>query len=327
MTTIAVIGAGLSGLVAARGLTRDHDVTVFEKSRSVGGRIATRYAAGCEFDHGAQFFTAQSAAFQSFLQPLIEQGVVAAWQARIAELGRSKVIATRQWNDKNPHYVGVPSMNAIGKWLSTEVDIRLLTTVARLEQRNDRWLLVDPEGATLGQFDWVVVTAPAPQTAALLPASIHIRQHIEAVRMQGCFSLMMALEQPLVLPWQAARVQQADISWVSVNSSKPGRAEEFCLVVHSTSAWADAHIDDDDESVLSHLLAECSEVMGIDVDEAVYCSMHRWRYANIDAADVPGYWIDAYMQLAACGDWCIQGRVEAAHKSALALLEALNRHV
>lgn len=326
MTTIAVVGAGLSGLVAARGLTRDHDVTVFEKSRSVGGRIATRYAAGCEFDHGAQFFTAQSAAFQTFLQPLIEQGVVAAWPARIAELERSKVIATRQWNDENPHYVGVPRMNAIGKWLATELDVRLLTTVARLEQRNDRWLLVDPEGSTLGQFDWVVVTAPAPQTAALLPASVHMRRHIEAVHMDGCFSLMMAFEQPLELSWQAARVHEADISWLSVNSSKPGRAGEFCLVVHSTNAWADAHIDDD-ESVITHLLAECSDVMGVDVDKAVFCSMHRWRYANIDAADGPGCYIDADMQLAACGEWCIQGRVEAAYQSALALLEALKRHV
>ena len=245
MSTVAVVGAGLSGLVAAHGLSRDHDVTVFEKSRSVGGRIATRYADGCEFDHGAQFFIARSAAFQAFLQPLIEQGVVASWSPRFAELERSKVIATRQWHDENPHYVGVPRMNAIGKWLATGLDIRLLTTVARLERRNNHWLLFDSSGSTLGQFDWVVVTAPAPQTSALLSASVRIRQHSEAARMQGCFALMLAFEQPLELPWQAARVHQADISWVSVNSSKPGRAKEFCLVVHSTNAWADAHIDDD----------------------------------------------------------------------------------
>ncbi|MGB5340365.1 MAG: NAD(P)-binding protein, partial [Gammaproteobacteria bacterium] len=188
MTTIAVVGAGLSGLVAAHGLSRDHDVTVFEKSRSVGGRIATRYAGGCEFDHGAQFFIARSAAFQAFLRPLIEQGMVASWPARFAELERSTVIATRHWHDEDPHYVGTPRMNAIGKWLATGLDIRLLTTVARLERRNNHWLLFDSRGLALGQFDWVIVTAPAPQTAALLAASERIRQHSEAARMQGCFA-------------------------------------------------------------------------------------------------------------------------------------------
>ena len=42
MMRIAVIGAGLSGLVAARSLQQDHDVTIFEKSRGVGGRMGTR---------------------------------------------------------------------------------------------------------------------------------------------------------------------------------------------------------------------------------------------------------------------------------------------
>ncbi len=148
-----------------------------------------------------------------------------------------------------------------------------------------------------------------------------------AARMQGCFALMLAFKQPSALPWQAARVHQADISWVSVNSSKPGRAEEFCLVVHSTNAWADTHIDDDDESIITHLLAECSEVLGVEVHKAAYCGMHRWRYANIEATDGPGCCVDADLQLAACGDWFIQGRVEAAHSSAHALLEALKQHL
>ena len=44
MTRIAIVGAGLSGLVVARRLGDIADVTVFEKARAPGGRIATRYA-------------------------------------------------------------------------------------------------------------------------------------------------------------------------------------------------------------------------------------------------------------------------------------------
>ena len=43
---VAVVGAGISGLICARTLL-DHGlaVTVFEKSRGVGGRMATRRTA------------------------------------------------------------------------------------------------------------------------------------------------------------------------------------------------------------------------------------------------------------------------------------------
>ena len=60
---IAIIGAGLSGLIAARELAKNNDVTIFEKARGVGGRMATRRANnlkfdGFNFDHGTQYFTA-----------------------------------------------------------------------------------------------------------------------------------------------------------------------------------------------------------------------------------------------------------------------------
>ena len=63
---IAILGCGIAGLSAARELRRNGvDVKLFDKSRGVGGRMSTRYAGVWEFDHGAQFFTAQNADFKS----------------------------------------------------------------------------------------------------------------------------------------------------------------------------------------------------------------------------------------------------------------------
>jgi len=59
---IAILGGGVAGLSAARELRRHGiDVKLFDKSRGVGGRMSTRYAGDWEFDHGAQYFTAQDA--------------------------------------------------------------------------------------------------------------------------------------------------------------------------------------------------------------------------------------------------------------------------
>ncbi len=64
---VAVIGAGISGLMCARTLA-DHgcDVSVFEKSRGVSGRMSTRRVDdSLSFDHGAQYFTARDRSLQA----------------------------------------------------------------------------------------------------------------------------------------------------------------------------------------------------------------------------------------------------------------------
>ena len=54
---MAVVGAGVTGLTAARHLAPSFDVVVVDKGRGVGGRLATRRIGDATFDHGAQFIT------------------------------------------------------------------------------------------------------------------------------------------------------------------------------------------------------------------------------------------------------------------------------
>ena len=324
MTRLAVIGAGLAGLVVARALQRDHDVTGFEKSRGTGGRMATRYEKGYEFDHGAQFFTARTQEFQGYLQPLLERGIVANWRACFAEVNQAGVLNARQWNDHNPHYVGAPRMNAVGKSLGEDLNISLNTTVARLEPCRGGWLLADSNETPLGRFDWVILAMPAAQAAALAPELSALRQHACSVNMRACIAVMLGFEAPLSLPWQAALVQGADISWVSANNSKPGRPDGFTLVVHSTNAYADAHIDDSMDAVSSHLLSEIADMIGVDGECADVCRLHRWRYANVDSQDGEDCFIDSTARLAACGDWFRRGRIESAFLSGFSLARKLS---
>lgn len=325
MKRIAVIGAGLSGLVVARELSPDCDVTVFEKSRGLGGRMATRYDSGFEFDHGAQFFTARTTGFKDFLLPLQDAGVVATWCGQFVELNRDEVVSSRYWDERNPHYVGTPRMNAIGRHLAADLRIQRNTTVTRLKNETGGWRLFEGGGEDLGFFDWVVLTMPAAQTAALVPDDLRLREVATDIDMRACMALMLGFAAPSPLPWQAALVHGADISWISVNSSKPGRPTPFTLVVHSTNAYADANLDTESGSVTNHLRTVASELTGLDCKTAAFCQLQRWRYANVDKQQGPAYFMDGDSRLAACGDWFRRGRVEAAFNSGYGLVQALKR--
>lgn len=319
---VAIVGAGLAGLCLAHRLAEHATVAIYEKSRGPGGRIATRYSDPYRFDHGAQFFTARNAMFRDFLAPLAAAGVVAPWQTRFVELDGSKVTQSRDWDETMPHYVAVPGMNALGKHLARGLDIRLGTTVEAIVGHDNNWQVVTSD-AGRQHYDWIISTAPAAQSTALMPFEFAHRAELDDKKMRGCYALMLGFESPLALDFGAALVRGADISWISVNSSKPGRDPAFTLVVHSTNAYADAHIEDDIDDVRLHLLGEFARVTGKDPGNAAHVRLHRWRYANIDRQSGPDAFVDHDNRLAACGDWCIRGRIECAWLSAMAAADAM----
>ena len=286
--------------------------------------MATRYAGDFEFDHGAQFFTARTAAFREFLAPLIADGTIAPWLARFAELHGPEVTASRTWTPDYPHYVGVPRMNAIGRALAAGLDIRLSTRVLAADFDSGRWTLeVESDGSreSVGDFDWLIVTAPLAQSVALLADVGGLADAVGARAMLGCYALMLGFDEPPSPGFDAALVREADISWISVNSSKPGRKAPATMLVHATNRWADAHMESDPDRVQAHLLSEVSRVAGIDADAAVHKSLHRWRFANLPKQSGPSCYFSSEQRLGVAGDWWVRGRVEAAFQSARALTD------
>ncbi len=323
MINIAIIGAGLAGLTAAHRLKRCAEVTLFEKSRGVSGRLSTRRADPYAFDHGAQFFKVRSNAFRACIDPMLREGTVQRWDARFVEIDGTTIVKRRQWDEEFPHYVGVPGMSAIGKHLSQDLDIRLDTRVLSAQRTRDRWTLLNDQGISLGTYDWVISSVPARQAFDLLPPSLPFHSALSAPHMRGCFALMLGFDCPVSVEFDAALVRGRDISWISLNSSKPGRNRACCLLVHSTNEWADEHIEGDREWAMDYLCAQTSDVIGLDVGKAPHKALHAWRFANIERQAGPTHFISPDQQVGACGDWLIQGRVEAAFTSGLAMADSL----
>lgn len=320
---VAIVGAGLAGLTAACGLQKQFEVTLFEKSRAPGGRAATRHAAPYAFDHGAQFFTVKNAAVREWIAPLLSAGVIAPWYARFVELYGQDCLSSRQWGDDLPHYVGVPGMRAIGVHLAKGLAVHYATCVAQVVRVDGQWALYDSAGKGLGLYDWVLFSSPVSQTQALLPDCFVFKRRLDDFQMSACYSLMLGFEAGFDLGFDAALVSGASISWVSANHSKPGRLTPPAYVVHATNDWANRHVDAEDDWVKAALLMETKAVLGERVMAHVHLDVHRWRFANIGKRRSDPYLLDLENRLGVCGDWLIQGRIEAAMRSGIALSDHL----
>lgn len=324
MKKIAILGAGLAGLHVARQLKNIAEVTIFEKARGVGGRMSTRYAGSYEFDHGAQFFTAKSDAFQKFLHPLIEQKVILPWQGKIAYIdGQTKI---HDWTE--PHYVAAPRMNSLCKYLAEDNNIQLQVKVEFVYKQDGKWCLVTGKGEWHNNFDWVISSAPPKQTDALFQDQWAFQAETQAVRMDPCFSLMLGYDQDLALAYDAGYVCNAPISWFAQNNLKPGReGKSQSLLIQSSAAWSQQNLDQDRDAITTELLSNLSSIFGYQLPKPDYISLHRWLYAKVAVPFDDMHMLDSTAQLAACGDWCLSGRVESAFLSGDSLVQAMRPHL
>jgi renalase len=319
--TVAIVGAGMAGLSLAQRLAPYATVSVFEKSRGLGGRMATRRRPEGTFDHGAQYFTIRDAGFHAALEPAIEKGIVQAWSVPLMRTDAAG--QAQRLEDRAPRFVAVPGMTALAKLMANRLTVHSDQKIAALDGRPGEWVLATPQTAH-GPFDWVICTAPAPQTLDLLPLSEPDRAAVSTVRMSGCFTLMLRLPQDMALPFSASQVEHPLISWIAANHTKPDRDPSHALVIHANNQWSDMHLEDSPEAVRDLMLDALKRLFPtIAWDEILSVDLHRWRFASVEQPLGRPFILDPALKIGACGDWCLGNRVEAAFLSGQALAENL----
>lgn len=314
---VAVIGAGISGLICARTL-QDHglNVTVFDKSHGPGGRTATRRAEpNLRYDHGAQYFTVYDQQFARYVDAWIEQGIVAEWNGRIVEIDGGEVT---EKTDQPRRYVGVPGMRAIAEHLATDLEICQETKIVSLTRTQSKWKLSDANGHEHPSIDDVVVALPSPQAADLLGEHRFATQ-VRAVQMTPCWTALATFERPIGVAWDGAFVHDSPLGWVARNSSKPGRDPSVdSWVLQATPHWSATLIELTRPEVNVKLLAEFAKLIPGPVPSTIHLDAHLWRFsATPEKLDHPALF-DPATGVAVCGDWLAGGRVEGAFRSGVA---------
>ena len=317
---VAVIGAGLAGLSCASALTKAGiQVKVFEKSRGVAGRMSTRKSDGWQCDHGARYFTARDPAFQNQLAIWLEQGVAAQWQTPIG------VYENQAWHSSkssDARYVGTPWMTSPAHHLAKSLEIHTGHTITSINRVQQQWQLHTAEHGLLDYHpDWVISAIPAPQALALTKAiDPAITGLHEKAKTEGCWTMMLRLNQAITMPFEAAFINEGILSWVARNNAKPQRTGEEVWVIHAQSQWSQDHIDADPLAIAPQMIAAFISLGG---KTPTAHAIHRWRYASSATNLQEGFHCDFERGIGYCGDWLHGGRVEGAWLSGQALAKTI----
>ena len=341
---IAVIGAGIAGLAAARTLQRSgHDVQVFEAAPVPGGRVATQDSPFGGFDSGAQYFTVRDARFAKALEATAAD-IVRRWSANaVRVLDEHGRVVEAALPAREAHWVAVPAMARLPeRWaapLAAAGALHLATRVTHIARdalAPSRWQLhtegAEPQAVQAG-FDAVLWALPPSNVRDALLKSERLAALVEPlskVDVAPCWSLMLAYPNaaqpglPTLGPqWSAARSTHHRVAWLARESSKPGREQIERWTLQASAAWSREHENDSAQRVTAKLLKAFAEVAGIRATSA-WSDARLWRQAQtLEPLGRPYVW-DAARGIGLCGDWCIGHRVEDAFVSGLELALAVH---
>jgi predicted NAD/FAD-dependent oxidoreductase len=316
-TKIALIGAGVTGLTCARQLKANgHEPIVFEKSRGLGGRLATRRLKdGVTFDHGAQYLIARSTAFQSVLQKAAAVGAADHWRPRVHE---QSTLVPDSW------IVGSPTMNALIKPLAHGIDVRLNVQVTSIEREGHAWRVRTLTDKTGQVYDIVVCTVPAPQAHDLLFHERSVAAALADVTFAPCLALMLTFSTRIEPGFDVRRSEADAFSWIARNSSKPCRpSEKDAWVVHASPTWSTSHLGVEREQVARKMVEMLPAAFGCRLPEIEHVCAHSWLYALTTAPLNKPYLCSEDRSLFVGGDWCLGPRIECAFASGDAIANAL----
>jgi predicted NAD/FAD-dependent oxidoreductase len=218
-------------------------------------------------------------------------------------------------------------MNALGKHLAEDLDVRSGVRVAAPWRNGERWELQGEDGEALGSYDILVVSAPGPQTGDLLERSApHLAMQAAAAEYDPAWALMLAFGDERKLPYDGLFFEDGGIAWAACNASKPGRRGNT-WVIHATPTWTRSHLETRGEQVATELTSILAEQIGIDATGVIMASTHRWLYALARSPLESGTLWDPDLGLGVCGDWCRGARVEAAYLSGQAMAGRILGHL
>lgn len=289
----------MAGLAAAWTLrSTPAAVVVFEKSRGLSGRAATRRRRGAAYDHGAQYFKTSDAETRALVHDRLPNDALVGIAPPVWIFDREGRIEPGDENrDAGGRWTYRDGISRLGKHLAAAGSAEVVreTRVGRIVHTGRRWRLDDEQGETLGTFDAVLVTAPAPQAFQLVEAGAMPYAEYDAVcealrqgRYRAILSLIFSYPRPLPRPGAFYALVNTDkahpISWLAFEEDKPGHAPggEGLLIAQMATAWTVPRFRASLDDLVVDALPLVSDLLGTDCTGYTWADKQGWRYALPD---------------------------------------------
>ena len=296
MATVGIVGCGLCGLLIARGLQeRGEDVFLLDKSRGVGGRIATRRFEGGHYDTGTPIIPKRD----TWMEPFVGAGIL---------------------QPEGLGFRSVPVMTTLPKAMAEGLDLYLGERLEALVRETSSWKLKTANGE-FGPVKELILTLPVPQMLDLLRASsieldVQQRKALEQVEYRKQLMLLAKVEEAFDFKRDGLITEVVD------QGERGSPAEEGHYLLSFSTKFSDEHYDLKDEEVIEMMEVALKE-RGI---RPLRVNLKRWKFSRVTKAykgegpgliGHPGLWM--------AGDAFGGGDVAGAVSSAKSILNSLAR--
>ena len=301
---IAILGAGISGLVCARAISaKGHRVVVLEKSRSLGGRCSSRKFGEHVVDTGVQYFTLRDPEVKREVEKLVGE--------QLRKIEAPILVGGEIYRKGEGRFYLAKGNNRIGSLLADGVEVRKEVEVKEVLAVGKKWRV---EGEL---YDGVVSSAPWPQSVSLF--GMRDGEVAYEPNLTACFEYL--------IPWDGSKYATLDstghepLALVGCENAKEGRIQsgKSVYVIQASTAYSQEYLEKDPAEWLSDLSERLEKSWGLSPDKRGATFGHRWRYARRGrGAQHPSALADG---LYLCGDSVTDSRVESVWKSGIEVAE------
>lgn len=303
-TDYLIIGAGVSGLIAARSLQeKGNSVQLVDKGRGVGGRVATRWLGSRDdirgrWDHGAQFITLRSQRVREAIHSWAGEDLLQEWQPAYSDPAIIR-------------YVCPEGMNQLPKALAKGLDLHRGQRIQLLEKTDTGWLAISESGNRY-QAQKCLLTLPAPQLLDLLEASsievdANAVAQIGSIRYDRTLSLLAELESAPELDEGGYVHPNTGILETVIAHQQKGISASPTVTAHAQPEFSLEWYDRDRNTAATVMRAALQEYLDAKI---LNVQIHGWKFAT-PRLRVDAPYLDLADGLRAAGDGYTAGEPDA----------------
>lgn len=301
---IAIIGAGLSACNLYNCLKKEHEITLFEKSRGTGGRLSTKYFDDKFVDHGTPFIKTEDKKLKNLLDDLCNEDT---------------------FRLENNVYFPNKGMNKICASLINKKDLISKCKINKIYKQNNKWHLQNEQNDIYLNFDFLIFTMPTPQILDFDDLLIEkIKNKLKEIEYESVATIILTSKNKIDI--DIKKLEDLNIFKKIINNSKKYNYKDFSsFVLHISENFLNENLGLDKKEIFEKVYKKIEECLKIKIKNSFNIHEHFWKYAFAKKVLDNEFLIDESSSLAICGDYFQKENLESSFHSSLNLANRIKR--